>query len=167
MGSVIEVRRLGSDQWRLLREVRLKALQDSPSAFSKTYAQEAAYPEADWIRRIGSHESTPAALWVVAEELGHPVGLACGRFETERPWVVNVFSMWVEPACRRRGAGSALLAEILEWAKARGASQLVLGVLSSNESAVRLYRSHGFVVTHENGPEGQPQSDGLVMVRAC
>jgi ribosomal protein S18 acetylase RimI-like enzyme len=45
---------------------------------------------------------------------------------------------------RRRGVGAALLAEAERCARAAGATELRIGVLSANESAVRLYRSVGF-----------------------
>ena len=44
----VTVRVLGGDDWSRWRELRLRALQDSPSAFGSTYAQELAHEEADW-----------------------------------------------------------------------------------------------------------------------
>ena len=46
---------------------------------------------------------------------------------------------------RGRGAGSALLAAAIEWARERGLHKLTLAVFPHNEAAIALYRKFGFV----------------------
>jgi putative acetyltransferase len=46
---------------------------------------------------------------------------------------------------RGRGAGSALLAEAISWAKDVGVEKLVLSVYPENDAAQALYRKFGFV----------------------
>jgi ribosomal protein S18 acetylase RimI-like enzyme len=46
---------------------------------------------------------------------------------------------------RGRGAGSALLAEAIDWARGRGLHKLSLSVFPHNAAAVGLYRKFGFV----------------------
>jgi RimJ/RimL family protein N-acetyltransferase len=46
---------------------------------------------------------------------------------------------------RGRGAGSALLAEAIEWSRDRGLHKLTLGVFPHNDAAIALYRKFGFV----------------------
>jgi GNAT superfamily N-acetyltransferase len=53
--------------------------------------------------------------------------------------------MMVARAWRGRGVGSALVAAIVDWARARGLHKLALGVFPHNEAAVALYRKFGFV----------------------
>ena len=50
----------------------------------------------------------------------------------------------VAPADRRRGVASALLAAAEQHARDRGARKLSLRVLSTNETAMRLYERLGF-----------------------
>ena len=155
MTSTVLVRALCSHEWQVLREIRLRALRESPEAFSKTAAEEDAYDEAEWRRRLGSASSSPPVRWLIAEDAGGPVGLACGRVDPEQPEVANVFSMWVEPTSRQSGVGRQLLQGIVEWARAVGARQLVLGVAAASTGAVRFYESIGFVSSGERGPAGQ------------
>lgn len=52
----------------------------------------------------------------------------------------------VPPRSRRRGIGSALVHTVLVWARDSGAEELWLEVRESNQRAIRLYQSCGFVI---------------------
>jgi ribosomal protein S18 acetylase RimI-like enzyme len=145
----MEVRRVRPDEWRALRDLRLRALQDTPTAFGGTYAASAARPDdwwVDWAR--GSAEAETQALFVAADG-GRLVGLA-GTFREERDWVV--FSMWVEPAYRGAGAGHALLERVVAFARERGATEILLSVTDGNDAARALYERYGFVDTGATEP---------------
>jgi len=156
MKPVFEIRALAPHEWKTLRDLRLRALGDSPESFSKTVAEEAAYDDAEWKRRAGAPGTWPPVRWVVAQRDEEFGGLACGRIEPERPEIANVFSMWVDPRYRQCGLGGRLLSGIIEWASTVGAKSLVLGVAASSEAAMRLYLSAGFAPTAAPGPAGQP-----------
>ena len=49
---MIVVRAATMEEWHVLRDIRLAALQDAPNAFGSSYAEQAASLEADWRRRI-------------------------------------------------------------------------------------------------------------------
>ncbi|HEX4399353.1 MAG TPA: hypothetical protein VH136_17065, partial [Trebonia sp.] len=42
------MRAIGPGDWELVRDVRLAALRDAPSAFASSYEREAAYSEEQW-----------------------------------------------------------------------------------------------------------------------
>ena len=90
---------------------------------------------ARWRDLLASGEGT----LLVAEDGGPPAGLAAmvGREAPE-------LGMLVRAERRRQGIGEALLLACLEWARARGAREVVLHVFPHNEGAIALYRKHGF-----------------------
>ena len=49
---MVLVRETVAQDWQALRDIRLAALQDAPDAFASTYAEQAAFTEADWQDRI-------------------------------------------------------------------------------------------------------------------
>jgi N-acetylglutamate synthase len=72
---------------------------------------------------------------------GYPI--AVGRAVADTGWV-GLFSMATLPDARRRGAGSALLAALADWAVTQDSSHMYLQVEHNNAAALRLYRRAGF-----------------------
>jgi ribosomal protein S18 acetylase RimI-like enzyme len=60
---------------------------------------------------------------------------------------ILVSRLFVEPAYRRRGAATALLARCAAHYRGRGASRLVALVLPENQASAVLFRNLGFVET--------------------
>lgn len=56
--------------------------------------------------------------------------------------------LYVEPAMRGRGIGSALIEEVLVWARARGAALLEVNVDQEDADALRFYARHGVDQEH-------------------
>ena len=77
-----------------------------------------------------------------------PVLLGCGALKEIDPTHAEVKSMRTPKALRRRGAGQALLAHIVDVARSRGYQRLSLetGSQDAFQPAQRLYASFGFTV---------------------
>lgn len=128
--------------WRELRDLRLKALADAPSAFGATLERELALPQDEWIRRCET------SIWSVARISGESVGLAClGRDPSDDHSCRRVFAMWVRPSARGTSAASSMLQFLLGWASAEGARKVLLHVAADNLRAIDLYQRHGFQPT--------------------
>jgi GNAT superfamily N-acetyltransferase len=76
-------------------------------------------------------------------------GAATGRGVLSGDWLL-VESLVVDPAHRRRGLATAVLAEVLDWGAALGATTALLHVETANPGAIALYERHGFVTHHTN-----------------
>lgn len=133
------VHRVGPDQWRLFREVRLAALEDAPSAFWTTAAVAGSMTEVEWRRRLAD------SACFAALAAGRPVGLAAGI--DEEPGVAELISMWVDPSWRGRGVADQLMTAVTGWAAGEGLARLQLWVAMGNDAAERLYTRHRFVRT--------------------
>jgi GNAT superfamily N-acetyltransferase len=88
----------------------------------------------------------PAAEVLLAEEGGRPVGLALffPNYSTflGRPGIY-LEDLFVEPACRGRGIGKALLQAVARLAVQRGCGRFEWSVLDWNQPAIDFYRSLG------------------------
>jgi ribosomal protein S18 acetylase RimI-like enzyme len=191
LGMVL-VRETVIDDWQALRDIRLEALRDAPSAFGSSYEREAAFGEPDWLRRIARggnflaftpevSASEVSASEVRASEVrasevrasevrasavsaSVPAGLIGGYPETAD--IVELVSMYVRPKARGRGVGEALVAAVFAWAQARDAKTVHLWVTESNDPARALYERCGFSPTGERQPlPSDPSLDEIAMAR--
>lgn len=85
-------------------------------------------------------------LATATTEDGTVVGI--GRLGVASGWG-GVAAMWVDPAARRRGVASALLATLADRARARGIRSLHLQTDTDNRAALALYTRHGFAPHHD------------------
>src|ERR1700704_1607611 len=143
----MRIRELERRERALYRELRLRALAESPDAFGRKLVDELTRSDADWIRLTESVTTPGGQVMLVAEEAGRPLGLAFGIFDKERAKTGHVGGMWVDPGARGRGAGRALLDAAIAWARSRGLGRLELWVTQGNSPAVRLYERAGFADT--------------------
>ncbi|HEY2279248.1 MAG TPA: GNAT family N-acetyltransferase [Streptosporangiaceae bacterium] len=156
-----ELRAVGADDWRAMRDIRLDALREAPYAFASTYAREAAYAEQTWRERASSGNSILAYL----PELGPaPVGLVAWLQEV--PDELELVSMWVRPQARQRQVGVALVEAVVEQARRTGRPRVHLWVTESNMPARGLYERCGFSPTGERQPlPSDPALMELAMAR--
>jgi len=144
-----DIRRLGRQDWRLLREVRLRALQDAPDAFGSTFAEESEHSDDWWVT------GTENLAWFVAENEGEAVGLAAGipvGAEWNRRDCPEIISMWVESSRRGTDVAHTLLKTVIAWAESEGAREVSLSVADGNDRARRFYERAGFIPTGDRQP---------------
>jgi ribosomal protein S18 acetylase RimI-like enzyme len=127
----------------VFKEVRLRALKEAPYAFGSTYAREAAFDDAEWIRRTEKWNGERGIGFLAMDE-GVACGIAGSFLDPEDAGRAQLISMWTAPSHRRKGVGQMLVNRVLEWARSREARVLQLMVTSANESAMRFYERLGF-----------------------
>ena len=149
---MVVVRRIGPDEGERLRDLRLAALADAPSAFGSTYARESLLTAKDWAdrARAGSAGSERATFFALADQ--DIMGLVGGHRPEPTSSRVELVSMWVHPVVRGTGVGRLLVSAVLDWARTCGALTVELWVTRGNAGAKNLYQAMGFVGTGDYQP---------------
>src|SRR5215204_15730 len=93
----MEIRRLGSGDAELFRDVRLRALEDAPYAFSSWFAREAVNDCVFWHDRVAESEAAKTGGIFVALDRCRSVGMAGGFFPDEQRVAAVLWGMWVDP----------------------------------------------------------------------
>src|SRR3984957_5838576 len=148
---MVLVREMITGDWRALRDIRLEALRDAPTAFGSTYECEAQRGEQHWRDRISRGGTFLAYLPDLdPSDPSDPAGLIGGY--QEDPLTVELVSMYVRPRARGRGVGEALVATVINWAGQRNAAAVHLWVTATNTPARALYERCGFALTGDQQP---------------
>jgi ribosomal protein S18 acetylase RimI-like enzyme len=148
----VELRRLRAGEGARFRELRLRALQDSPEAFGSSYELEVQFDAARWERFAEGSELAAAEIVFVAEEDKAWLGMAGGYIRDDDPTAAGLWGMWVAPEARRRALATHLVDSVAAWARARRALRLDLSVTERAEAAAALYERLGFAPTGERRP---------------
>jgi len=157
--SDVEIYEPSPADWRMVRDVRLRALKDAPDAFGSTYAREVAFTQVDWTRRLADAENATFLARLGERTVGIVGGWQDGAG-------VELVAMWVDPTARGHGVAEPLVNAVLRWAADIGEERVHLWVTDGNDSAYRLYERCGFVATTEHQPlPSNPELTEIGMVR--
>ncbi|GAA2627594.1 GNAT family N-acetyltransferase [Dactylosporangium fulvum] len=141
----MDVRPLTGDDWRLKRDLRLTALQDSPKAFASTFAREVHRTEAEW--RDWPRPGAYFAAFAPQDGAGEvPVGIAGAWVSAVNPDTTHLISMWVAPEARGRRVAARLVDAVVGWARDNGGAVVELEVAPGNDAAMAAYLRYGFTV---------------------
>jgi ribosomal protein S18 acetylase RimI-like enzyme len=137
----VNIRRATADGWEASRDIRLRALADSPDAFMSTLDVESRFGGEVWKSRL---ESSYTAF---AIEDATVVGVGALIDDPHESHSREIVAMWVDPAFRGRGIASALVDHLVQVARSERVSAVALWVADGNEPARRVYARRGFVAT--------------------
>jgi ribosomal protein S18 acetylase RimI-like enzyme len=131
---------------QFFKAVRLRALQDVPTAFGSTYAREVELADAEWTERAARWNSE-GAIGLIAMDGSIACGLVASYLDPEDAAVAHLVSMWTAPTHRKQGIGRRLVEEVLRWGRRNRVRTVKLFVTSNNQTAESFYRSFGFSFT--------------------
>ena len=134
-----------ADAYRLLR---IEGLENSPTSFGSSLAEEIDRPASTWVERLDRGHTF--GLF----DAGALVGIAgfYGEAMRHTRHRGHLFGVYLTPAARGRGGSTELIAAVIDEAR-NHVQQLHLAVTKSNDVARRLYERHGFV-TYGEDPRG-------------
>ena len=148
---MIALERITPQNAFVFKAVRLRALQDTPSAFGSTHAKESRFPDSEWVKRAGNMNGE-RSVGFIAMDSGAACGIAACFLDQNDPTQAHLVSMWTAPTHRQQRVGRLLVNEIFAWARERSVRTLRLMVTSNNETAIKFYERLGFSRTGRTEP---------------
>lgn len=140
----VRVRALRPDEASLHRDVRLRALRQSPNSFGETYADIAGRSPSYWEDQTKAVTEPGRNVMFVACDDTRANGMVYGLLDRDRRDGGRVGGMWVDPSNRRRGIGREMLAAVIGWCGERELKRLGLWAPAGNPAAIAFYRDAGF-----------------------
>lgn len=128
IGTVI--RKASKEDLKRIFEIELRCFPD-PYPMSLLRKLLSTYPDTFLVAEVGGR----VVGYIIAGVRGFMMG--------------HVLAIAVDPDFRNRGIGTALMKEIFRRFQARGVSHVRLEVRKSNATAIRFYRSLGFIERFE------------------
>lgn len=145
------IKRITAEDGLVFKEVRLRALQDTPTAFSSTYAKEAQFPDEEWRSRAARCNGVDR-IGFLAYDDDRACGMVFCFIEEHDKDEGTIVSMWVAPEVRQAGVGRLLIDSVVGWARSLGMHRLKLMVTSVNPGAIAFYERNGFTMSGKTGP---------------
>ena len=128
------------------RELRLHALQDSPTAFSADYQRTSNQPAQHWEDMLTGHNDESSIVLAHHEHsLIGMTGIARGGSPKTRH-SATVWGVYVRPEWRGLHIAEELIRACLDWARDRKIVAARLGVTTTNTQAIRCYERCGFQI---------------------
>ena len=134
-------RQVRAAEWERIRDLRLRAIADSPEAFAATLEEARQRSDDEWRDRFAFSEGARYFVEEVSDR--GLVGMAFGFYDATTK-VACLGGMFVERAHRRAGIGLQLAEAVESWASERGAERIELEANPGIASALRLYESRDF-----------------------
>jgi len=127
------------------RSIRLESLQNSPESFVSSFEEEKGFAIEKFKEQFQSDDTFTYGAFETSELIG------IITLYMDKPYKLShrahLGAMYVTPSKRNLGLGKVLMEEAIKKAKSiEGLEQVYLAVVSTNESAKKLYSSLGFKV---------------------
>lgn len=133
--------------WAELRDLRLRALEDSPEWFAARIETESARTPEDWKIEIET------AHWRLITDTKKSAGMmAVSKADALRDADCWLFGCWIAPEFRGQGLMKLIIDELDQVCREEGWVKQGLGVWPNNERAIRAYKRHGFYQDGEPRP---------------
>ncbi|KTD46055.1 IAA acetyltransferase/MarR transcriptional regulatory protein [Legionella quinlivanii] len=143
----MNVRTTEEQDWMLLKNIRLAALLDTPTAFGVSYQTAINNSDEQWKQRASSE--TEPRFWLAFNN-DKAIGMIGAGIDKLNRY--NLIAMWVEPESRRAGVAECLVNAVKTDAFDRGFKEIYLDVSPDNLKALRFYMKHGFFFIDEKKP---------------
>ncbi|MBK5541589.1 GNAT family N-acetyltransferase [Pseudomonas sp. TH05] len=138
----MDIRSTEVKDWMLLKQVRLAALLDTPTAFGVSYQTAALYSDE-------RASSAGTEFWLAVKD-NKPVSMIGAAVSGANRY--NLIGMWVEPTARGSGVAAQLVEAVKSRAIEKGHDHVFLDVSPDNARASNFYLNQGFSFIDEWEP---------------
>lgn len=149
------------DEWEMLRDLRLEALQNSPGAFSSKYEQEKKRSERHWRNTAQGEDCTMFGLFIDETPVGI-MGITTMSADATGKTAV-LWGTYIQPDWRGNGLTKPLYKTAIAYAKARRDwKRLVISHRESNVPSKKATLAHGFRHTlseDKKWPDGTSEAE--------
>ena len=149
------------------RELRLDALEESPTAFPADYSAYVEHPRSFWENRLKSDEGGTIFLAEHEKQLIGITGIRRGE-SSKTKHSATIWGVYVRPPWRGLRNADSLIETCIDWARLRDVNIVKLGVTAASQSAISCYERCGFSISGTE-PRGMYYEgkyyDGYFMVR--
>ncbi|MGQ5524283.1 GNAT family N-acetyltransferase [Chitinimonas sp. PSY-7] len=160
-----QIERIHSDQADVLRDLRLRGLEEAPEAFGRRYADIAARSQDYWCQHVLHYANSEDSATFLLYRNGKPVGMTGAYLEGSRRDHAYICNMWVDPAFRRGGAGGRLVDTATRWLAEQGVERINAWVVETNNTAILFYETLGFVrEPHKRLMPHNPDAEEILLV---
>lgn len=139
----MDIRLTELKDWTLLKQIRLAALLDMPTAFAVSYKTASQYSDQQWEERASS---VGTEFWLAFEK-DRPIGMVGAVVRSASRY--ELIGMWVERDVRGSTAAARLVGMVKARAIEKGFDRVFLEVSPDNARASNFYLKHGFVFLGE------------------
>lgn len=138
------IRTLKSDEVDLFKELRLRAIDDTPQAFVESRKEAMGRSAVEWRELAELVAGQSGSVMFVAEEDKQTSGFIFGRIDPDERLVGHIGGLWVDRKYARRDTADALLESTIHWARSCGLQRLLLMVADGASVPERVYLNAGF-----------------------
>ena len=143
--DTVEIRALKTEEWSIYKDSRLRALRLAPTAYASDYETQKDFPDEFFQQRVTflPHNFIYGA-WLEEQLIGTAGGFV--EQDRKRRHIAHVVGVWVEPEHRQQGIARKLTEAALTQLKQHpDVTSVQIAATATNETAVKLYESMGFV----------------------
>lgn len=147
MENNIDIRVLTKADMQNYKKIRLELLSKEPKSFGSSYEEESQFDDRMWINRLSKEHVITLGAFDNNEIVG--VSVSVGNPRSKIQHVATLNSMFVKKNYRQKNIGVAMIKKILGQLKDRKVEVLNLSVVTTNTSAINLYKKLGFTIYGE------------------
>lgn len=137
----MKIRLLTVDDWRIWKDIRLEALQNSPENFGSAYEEESTWSDAEF--QDGLTKSNIFGAFIDNKLAACAGFYSLTSLKTKHRGVI--WGMYTRSEYRKQGVASALIQTVITHAK-NHVIQLHLTCVTNNLGGIRFYQKQGFKI---------------------